>query len=111
MYQEWTKFKLIREKMMKNYRDHISKTQVIKNIIYLLDYDELIKIGPNSSMSSDDYLHLLIILSGYPGIASPKRLNEELSKLLVRFTLELILSGSKDYIYYLPLFPKDSLLN
>lgn len=71
---ERDKFEQVRGNLLRNYRDYASDPQVMRNMLYLLSYDEIVKMGPNSLMSSDDYLHFLIILSGYPGIVDQSRL-------------------------------------
>lgn len=65
---EWHRFEAFKVNLMKGYRDHGGDEQVVKNMLYLLDYNELIKMGPNCLMSNDDYLHFLIVLSGFPEV-------------------------------------------
>lgn len=62
-------------------------------MLYLLSYDEIIKMGPNSLMSSDDYLHFLIILSGYEGIVDQYKLEPILTQELSQFISQLIVEG------------------
>lgn len=35
-------------------------------MFYLLDYESIVRLGPNILMNSDDYLHFLIVMSGFP---------------------------------------------
>lgn len=39
-------------------------------MFYLADYANLIKMGPNSLLNKDDYMHFLIVLSAYSPLTS-----------------------------------------
>jgi hypothetical protein len=60
----------MRTRLLRNYRDYSSDPQIMRNILYLLDYDEIIRMGANSIMTNDDYLHFLIVLTGFPQLVS-----------------------------------------
>ena len=62
-------------------------------------------MGPNCLMSHDDYLHFLIVLSGFPDVSDADKLQERLSQMMVKFILELITENKKEYVYYIYLFP------
>jgi len=72
IYYETEKGQLerLRTRLIRNYKDYFSDLQIMKNILYLLDYDEIIKMGANSIMTNDDYLHFLIVLTGFPQLVN-----------------------------------------
>jgi hypothetical protein len=82
-----SRFNDIRKGLLKKYRDRTADTQIMRNILYLLDYDEIVKMGPNALMSRDDYLHFLIILSGYSSLVDKELLVSKLSEMLTQFIL------------------------
>lgn len=105
------KFEQIREGLLRSYRDYTSDPQIMRNMLYLLCYDEIVKMGPNSIMSSDDYLHFLMVLSGYQGIINQSKLQSILTQELVQFILQLIAQNKPEYIYYIPFIPDPRLLD
>lgn len=44
-------FREVRDNIVRKYRDSIPNEQVLQNILYLQDYDSLLKMGPNYLMS------------------------------------------------------------
>lgn len=48
--------------MCDSYRKEILNEAKIKNLLYLLCFDELVEMGPNDMMDQYDFLHFLIVL-------------------------------------------------
>ena len=54
--------------MIRKYRDYCGEGEIMRNILYLLDYGYVVEMGANVMMSSDDYLHFLVVLSCFEGL-------------------------------------------
>lgn len=100
----------MRSGLLRSYRDYTSDPQVMRNIMYLLSYDEIVRMGPNSIMSSDDYLYFLLVLAGYPGVVNQSKLEPILTQQLVQFILQLMQQNQPEYIYYAALIPEGSFI-
>jgi hypothetical protein len=55
-------------------------------MLYLLDYESVITMGPNILMNKDDYLHFILVLSAFPQLTKFTNLD----KLLVEKMTEVI---------------------
>jgi len=74
--------------MVKKYRDMGTDPFIIRNILYLMDYGSLVKMGAgNGLMSKEDYLHFLIVVSAYPDLVEESSLKDHLIKTLVSFII------------------------
>ncbi len=102
---EREKLEQVRANLLRNYRDYTSDPQIMRNILYLLSYDEVVQMGPNSIMSSDDFLHFLLVLWGYPGIVKEQSLEPILTEHLSHFILQLLNEGRPEYTYYVSRMP------
>jgi hypothetical protein len=65
------KFSQLREGIVGGYRDCSYNAQLVRNMLYLLDYESVVRLGPNVLMNKDDYLHFLLVLAAFPALASP----------------------------------------
>ena len=52
--------------MVKKYRNYVSNPNILRYMLYMLDYESIIVMG-ESLLNKDDLLHLLIVLQDYPG--------------------------------------------
>jgi hypothetical protein len=64
-----SKFSELREGIVSGYRDCSYNPQLVRNMLYVLDYETVVKLGPNVLMNKDDYLHFLLVLAAFPGLA------------------------------------------
>lgn len=101
----------VRSSIVGSYRDCTSNPQLIKNMLYLLDYEAVIKLGPNILMNQDDYLHFLIVLHAYPQLANHPHLQKLLVEKLREAIIELIVQRRQEYVYYIALLPAHSLIS
>jgi hypothetical protein len=80
------KFGQLREGIVGGYRDCSYNSQLVRNMLYLLDYEAVVKLGPNVLMNKDDYLHFLLVLAAFPTLAPPaldRLLLEKLTETIV----------------------------
>lgn len=77
---------------MGSYRDCSCNAQLVRNMLYLLDYDAVIRLGPNVLMNRDDYLHFLLVLAAYPTLA-PANVETLLLDRLTQNIVELMAEG------------------
>lgn len=81
-----SRFNQLREGIVGGYRDCSYNSQLIRNMLYLLDYEAVVKLGPNVLMNKDDYLHFLLVLTAFPTLAPPaldRLLLEKLTETIV----------------------------
>jgi len=57
----------------------------IRFMLLLLDYDTILKMGENSLMRQEDYLHFLIVMAGFPGLIAESSFQKRLTFSLVSF--------------------------
>lgn len=79
-------------------------------MLYLLDYDTVIKLGPNVLMNKDDYLHFLLVLAAYPTLAPPN-IDRLLLERLAETIVELMAKGREEYVYYIALLPPQAVVS
>ena len=72
---------------MDKYLDASTDPQLVRQMLYLLDFDSVISLGPNAALNRDDYLHLLLALYPYEQILSRPNLVKQLVPRLVEFIL------------------------
>ena len=80
-------------------------------MLYLLDYEAVIKLGPNIMMNQDDYLHFIIILNAYPHLANYPPLQKLLVDKLREAIIELMVQRREEYVYYIALLPTHSIIS
>lgn len=98
--------------MVEFYKRNNSPPEIAYFLVYLLDYDELARLGENETLDKDDYVHLLVLLDHYRFLTvDQKMIRLKLTENLISYLLELTKQGSSPYLeYYLSLIPKEVLL-
>lgn len=95
---------------MQGYKNCSSDAQIVRQMLYLLDFEAVIALGPNAALNRDDYLHLLLSLSAYPHLINTRSLEDRLVPRLVEFILELFVEKKEEYTYYIALLPSHRLI-
>jgi hypothetical protein len=105
------KFETLREGVVGSYRDCTSNPQLVKHMLYLLDYEAVLKMGPNVLMNQDDYLHFVIVMSAFPELAKLPHLEKLLVEKLTETIIELMVEKREEYIYYIALLPQQAVVS
>ena len=102
----------MKDQMVEFYKSNNSPHEIVYFLAYLLDYNELARLGENETLDKDDYVHLLVLLDHYRFLTvDQKMVRVKLTENLVSYLLELTKQGSSPYLeYYLSLIPKEVLL-
>jgi hypothetical protein len=100
----------IREGVVQGYKNGSSDPQIVRQMLYLLDFESVVALGPNAALNRDDYLHLLLALSAYPHLINTRSLEDRLVPRLVEFILELFVEKKEEYPYYVALIPSHRLI-
>lgn len=79
-------------------------------MLYLLDYEGVIQLGPNMMMNQDDYLHFLLVLSGYPLLARHPPLQQLMIDKVCEAIIELMVERREEYVYYIVLLPQQAIV-
>lgn len=102
----------MKNQMVDFYKCNNSPHEIVYFLAYLMDYDELARLGENETLDKDDYVHLLVLLDHYRFLnVDQKMVQVKLTENLVSYLLELTKQGSSPYLeYYISLIPKEKLL-
>jgi hypothetical protein len=79
-------------------------------MLYLLDYEAVVRLGPNVLMNKDDYLHFLLVLAAFPTLVSPA-LDGLLRDRLTETIVELMAEGKEEYVHYIALLPPQAIVS
>ena len=96
----------MRESIISSYKDCTSNPQLIHNMLYLLDYESIVKLGPNILLNQDDYLHFVLVLSAFPQLAKHVEIEKLLIERLTEAIIELMVEKREEYVYYIALLPQ-----
>lgn len=96
----------MRESIVSSYKDCTSNPQLIRNMLYLLDYESIAKLGPNILLNQDDYLHFVIVMSAFPELVNQVEIEKLLIERLIEAIIELMVEKREEYVYYIALLPQ-----
>lgn len=103
--EKMEKGEALREGVVGSYKDCTSDPQLVRNMLYLLDYEGVVRLGPNVLINQDDYLHLLLVLNQYPQLIQQPQLEKLLIAKLGEAIIELMVERREEYAYYIALLP------
>lgn len=75
-------------------------------MLYLLDYESIVKLGPNILLNQDDYLHFVIVISAFPELVKHVEIEKLLIEKLTEAIIELMVEKREEYVYYIALLPQ-----
>lgn len=92
--------------MVDFYKSSDRQVQSLYFMIYLLDYDSVIKMGDNEILDKDDFIHFLIVLARYPRVFEDEAvIRNKLTETVISYSMELIYQKNPAYIYYILQIP------
>ena len=96
---------------MNSYKDCSSDPQLMRQILYLMDYKSILALGPNILMTKDDHLHFTLILSAYPQLVKPDYLDNILVERASEMIIELMAERREEYVYYIAMMPEERMIS